>query len=50
MFKNNINAEYKGIRIDNVATKVLGAVAGEKGKVVGQVIDKATKRITIKID
>lgn len=47
--KQNFNGEYKGVRVNDLATKV-GSIFGKKGKAVGQVIDKATQNITIKIE
>lgn len=47
--KHNLNGEHKGVRVNDIATKV-GSMFGSKGKTVGQTIDKATKNITIKIE
>jgi uncharacterized protein with von Willebrand factor type A (vWA) domain len=47
--KNSFNVEYKGRKIEDVATKI-GSVFGEEGKKVGEVIDSLTKKITIKIE
>lgn len=47
--KNNLNVEYRGVKVKDVATKV-GSLFGEKGKAVGKAIDKATEKITIKIE
>ncbi|MBM7660408.1 hypothetical protein JOC85_001175 [Bacillus mesophilus] len=52
MFKlprNNLNVEYKGQRIEDVATKI-GSLFGEEGKRIGEKIDRATKKVTIKIE
>lgn len=45
---NNLNAEYKGIKVKNVATKV-GSVFGSRGREIGEKIDKVTENITIVI-
>lgn len=47
--KTGFNAEIKGVRIKDVGTKV-GSLFGPKGKSIGEKIDKATKKVTIKID
>ncbi|MED4353613.1 hypothetical protein P9265_14950 [Schinkia azotoformans] len=44
-----INVEYKGHRVEDVATKI-GSLFGPKGKEIGKKIDNATKKITLKID
>lgn len=47
--KQNLNVEYGNIKVKAVATKV-GSLFGPKGKAVGEKIDEATKKITIKIE
>lgn len=47
--KQNLNVEYKSIKVKDVATKV-GSLFGPKGNEVGKKIDDATRRITIKIE
>lgn len=47
--KTGFNAEIKGVPIKDVGTKV-GSLFGPKGKSIGEKVDKATKKVTIKID
>jgi len=50
MITSNINIKYKGVEVKDVAEKIGGMVAGEKGAMIGKVIDNLTKDVTIDLD
>jgi len=50
MITSNINIKYKGVEVKDVAEKIGGMVLGEKGAMIGKVIDKLTKDVTIELD
>ena len=50
MITSNINIKYKGVEVKDVAEKIGGMVAGEKGAMIGKVIDNLTKDVTIELD
>lgn len=47
--KKNINVEYGNIKVKDVATKV-DSLFGPNGRAIGEKIDEATRKITIKIE
>ena len=50
MITSNINIKYKGVEVKDVAEKIGGMVLGEKGAMIGKVIDNLTKDVTIDLD
>lgn len=48
--KQNLNVEFGGIKVKDVATKIGRVVGGEKGAEIGKKIDEATKNVTIKFE
>ena len=50
MITSNINIKYKGIEVKDAGEKIGGMIAGEKGAMIGKVIDNLTKDVTIDLD
>jgi hypothetical protein len=47
--KQNLNVEYKGVRINDVCEKI-GSIISPEAREFGKKLDDLTKKITVKID